>query len=153
MSVSVDFTILGVNRFSAEILRANERAQDMRPVFGVIAYKWLNWNLLQFETEGARSGRPWPQLAESTVKKRKSAHPILKVRGDLEDEMTSRKNIDIRDRSMSFEVSDPGMEKIAGIHQSGNLPRMPRRRPIDFNKSDRREINKDLQAWVVAGRL
>lgn len=153
MAVSVKFTVLGVAGFRREILAVGERGQDMSPVFKKLAYKWLNWNLRQFETEGGASGRPWADLKPSTVKRRKSAHPILHVTGGLEDAMTDRSNVHIRDRSMHFFIKEPREQKLAGIHYGGNEPRMPKRRPIDFSKIHHREMTEDINAWLKAGRL
>ncbi len=153
MSVDVKFTILGVAGFRREILQVNERGQDMSPVFKRLAYKWLNWNLHQFDSEGKLSGRPWAQLKPSTVKKRGSAHPILRVTGGLEDAMTDRQNVHIRDRSMHFFIKEPREQKLAGIHYAGNEPTMARRRPIDFSKAHHREMTEDIKGWLMGGRL
>lgn len=153
MAVDVKFTILGVAGFRREILQVNERGQDMSPAFKKLAYKWLNWNVAQFDSEGKTSTRPWAQLKTSTVRRRGSAHPILRVTGGLEDAMTSRSNIHIRDRSMHFFVKEPRENKLAGIHYGGNEPTMPARRPIDFSRNQHREMTEDIRAWLTAGRL
>lgn len=153
MSVSIKFTVLGTAGFRREILAVADRGQDMSPVFKQLAYKWLNWNLQQFDSEGKLSGRPWAKLKPSTVKKRGSSHPILRVTGGLEDAMTSRSNVHIRDRSMHFFIGEPRERKLAGVHYAGDEPRMPARRPIDFSKAHHREMTEDIKGWLMGGRL
>lgn len=67
----------------------SDRVSDFRPLLLNVSEIMLESVKQNFDTEGERLGKPWPQLKKSTVKKRGSAHPILKVSGILYGSLTS----------------------------------------------------------------
>ena len=146
----IDFEMLGERQVSREILGVGQRATNAAPAFASIADDITDWTEEQFTTEGGRSGG-WAQLAPSTVKSRGSAHPILRVHGDLMREMTNRASWIITDDFAHFQPEDE-QARIGGFHQSGTV-KMPQRRIFDFSLAERAEIVRKIQFWVVKGRL
>lgn len=146
----VEFNMLGEKQVSRELLRAGLRADQAAPVLGAIADDIIDWTRDQFDSEGGRSGG-WAPLADSTVKSRGSAHPILQVHGDLMREMTSRSNWIVTDSFAHFQPPDE-QEQIGGYHQTGTT-KMPRRPIFDFSPEERAQIVRKVQFWLIKGRL
>jgi phage gpG-like protein len=69
-------------RYTEDILRVGQFRQmlgDWTPAFEIIAHDVLEVHALgQFASEGGLDTGGWAKLADSTVKKRGSAHPILR---------------------------------------------------------------------------
>lgn len=149
MSVSISFHMFGEVLFERELLRLDERGRDMSPAFRLIARKWINWNYEQFASEGRRASGGWDELAEETIRKRGSAHPILVETGALMDELTDSSNIEINEDFMHMTLPDE-VDEYGAFHQSGTT-HMPQRRPMEFTERDRRDMVRDIQRYLVTG--
>lgn len=72
--------------FNEAVLTLRKGLEDYTPAFHAVAEDILAGFIReQFASEGAEAGVPWQQLAPATVRRRGSAHPILRVGGVLED--------------------------------------------------------------------
>lgn len=74
---------VSIDIFDAALTGFRKNLTDFRLIFQKIAIYLSGAVEKKFQTEGAFGGISWQQLAESTVKKRKSDHPILEVSGLL----------------------------------------------------------------------
>lgn len=146
----VDFEMFGETQFSRSLERISDRAGNAKPVFAKIGRDWMNWNEEQFDSEGARSSGGWDPLAASTIAS-KGHDQILFDSGDLFDEMVSFGNLEITDEHLYFAIDDE-VDRYARIHQRGG-DSVPRRRVLEFTDLDRTEMVKDLQLWLIKGRL
>ncbi len=66
----------------------HDRGEHLQPVLDDIGDRFLDIELAQFRSEGARGSGGWAQLAPSTVRARGSAHPILDDTGALRRSLT-----------------------------------------------------------------
>ena len=143
--------MFGETQFSRSIERVGKYAGNAKPVFQVIGKDWLDMNSDQFGSEGSRSSGGWGDLAPSTVAQRGSAHPILDDTGLLRQLMESPESLTIHDEYLHFLLDDDRQE-IAQLHQSGT-DKMPQRRVFEFTEFDKDRMVKQLQSWVIHGRL
>lgn len=90
-------------------------------------------------------GRPsWAQLAENTVKARKSSHPILHVTGTLEDAVTSRSSWRVTPSEVS--LASLGVS-YAAFHQGGTS-KMPARQFVAIQSEDVEKITEIFNVWL-----
>jgi phage virion morphogenesis protein len=97
-----------------------------------------------FDQERAPDGAPWAPLAPSTVRKRKAAGPILRLRGHL------RGSISYRVEAEGVRIGTPS--PYAAIHQlGGRIEREPRQGVVRFArnaKSGRRFVSRRHKGHV-----
>lgn len=98
-----------------------------------------------FDAEGRP---PWLPLAESTVKRRGTAHPILNEKGALKKRATQF-NIWTIDRDSAAITGLDSRVKYAGYHQSGTR-NMPQRAFVMFQEEDEREIEEIFYEFYLA---
>ena len=147
----VSISITGDVQVERKLLRLGDRAANASVVFSQIADKLMDWTDEQFRSEGARASGGWEELAPSTVRA-KGHEGILVDTGDLYNALVNR-----GDANQILDINDDEMRYGADLdyliyHQRGT-DRMPQRRPIEFTEFDRREIVRDLQAFIMTGRV
>lgn len=151
MSVSVHISLFGDVQFERELLRLDERGRDMSPAFHILSKLWVTWNYEQFASEGHRASGGWQELADATVVRRGTAHPILDETGRLKDEMTDSGNIEIGPDFMHFTLPDE-IDHYGAFHQSGTTE-MPQRKPFEWTETDRRAMVRELQRYLIEGTV
>lgn len=108
--ISVEYDIDDVR---LSIKNIEDRIKNLRPVLVAISETMLSKIEDNFQTEGARLGKKWQELAPATIKARKSAHPILQARGRLIKSIS---------RSVDDNSAQVGTNLIyASIHQYGGI--------------------------------
>lgn len=146
----VEFNMFGETQFAREIERVGDFAGNAKPVLAKIGADWMRWDEMQFASEGARASGGWAPLAESTIKAKGHAK-ILFLSGELEAAMSNPGNLTISDNFLHLLLPDD-IQDYAKYHQSGTS-KMPQRRPLEFTEQDKVGMMKDLQLWVLRGRL
>jgi phage gpG-like protein len=132
-----------------------ERARDMTPVWPEVVRVFREIVKRAFESEGASTGEPWQQLAESTQRDRQAhgfppAHPILERTGALLRSL-------VIGSDGGYVVATPSQLEIGSdveylkYHQS-NLPRkrLPRRAPINLTADDRVDLMRPIRLYLTA---
>lgn len=130
------------------------RARDLTPAWPGVVRAFREIVGRAFDSEGASTGSPWPQLAERTQRDRiakgyEPAHPIL------ERSTTLRRSLVIGD-SGGFTHMAPDALAIGSAvayfkyHQS-NKPRtrLPRRAPALFTADDRHALMRPIRLYVT----
>lgn len=152
------FEVAGDRQISREILRVGEHAADAAPAFSAIADYMMGETAEQFATEGRHASGGWAPLKFSTLREKEKAgfgsRGILERTLALEDSLTRRNDpnqvLEIQPDSLVFGSRLP----YALVHQRpkpGNP--LPRRRPLEFTETARRNVVKILQRWIVTGEL
>lgn len=155
MATSVKITILGDDLFRRKIQAMRWRARDMSPILQEVGEDMIDVIEEQFATEGARSGRRWRQLMESTVRRRGSAHPILVETGSLLIEASGPDNINVSDDEVSISLPE-SVQTRAAAHQYGFTEarggqHVAARPWADFTEFDRRRWNRKITRYLVEG--
>lgn len=129
-----------------------DRAGDLTPAWPGVVQVFRGIAQRAFDSEGASTGAPWPELAESTQQERARLgygpqHPILQRTGALMRSLTLGAG--------GSTLMTPGRLEIGGIdylkyHQS-NQPRkkLPRRAPINLTMDDRHEIMRPIRLYLT----
>jgi phage gpG-like protein len=143
--------VYGDRQLDRKLLRFSDRVGDLEPVFTDLADDFLSIETRQFTSEGAFASGGWAPLADSTVRRRGSAHPILDDHGDLRASLTdAAAKGAIRDITSDSLFVGTDVD-YAQYHQQGTS-RMPRRRPVEFREADRRRWVKAIQRYLTTGQ-
>lgn len=140
-------TVFGDTQFDREIRLIGRRATEARPAYDAIGWFLSRVVAEQFATSGARSGRPWQPLADSTIKRKGSA-TILVDSGALRDSFIYGDDQNIWDVSDDY-LHWGSANEYGAYHQGGRG--VPERKVFDLNDADRNAITKSLQRWVMEG--
>jgi len=133
--------------------RVEEHISDFRSIWPNVAKEFYAIEEAQFQSEGARgaSGK-WAALSPA-YKRWKEIHypgePILKLAHPLYESLTSPDAPDSIFRMEATEMTLGSRTPYATAHQKG-AGRMPARPPISLTESDKRRIQKSIQAGLVA---
>ena len=143
--------VYGDRQLDRNLLRFDDRMGDLEPVFTELADDFLSIERQQFTSEGGFASGGWAPLADSTVRRRGSAHPILVEHGDLKASLT-----DAAAKGAIREITSDSLFvgtdiDYAPFHQRGT-GRMPRRRPVEFRDADRRRWVKAIQRYLTTGQ-
>ncbi len=144
--------ILGEMQVSRMLDGVSLRAQDMRPVWAVIAGDWGRIMARQFETEGGL-GRPWAALSPMYAAWKATHFPGAKIlvrTGKLRESLTGRTGdtVDERDRdSLKLGTSVP----YAGYHQTGTKRPMPPRPPVVLPEAVKDRWARAIHEFVRTG--
>lgn len=163
-------TVLGDTQFERELRFTGRRATQAKPLYEELGW-FLSYRVVgeQFRTKGARSGEPWAPLAPSTIK-RKGHADILEDTGDL------RGSFMLWDPMNIYEATDDylrfgsrvehgiyhqlGTEERRGqrhvqlqLFDTGGRSGTPMRKIMDLTEGDRVHIVKEMQQWIIRGRL
>jgi phage gpG-like protein len=148
MRLSVD--VFGDVQLDRRLLRFEEHAGDLSPVFEALADDFLDLEGRQFASEGGFASGGWAPLAPSTVRRRGTAHPILTDSGDLRASLTQRDGKGSVRRISDDEMFVGTDVDYAQYHQTGTR-RMPRRRPVELRNADRQRWVKAMQRFLTTG--
>lgn len=150
----LDLDTFGEKQFSREILRVGRNAGDMKPAFDQVHDLFLEVERRQFSSQGGAYSGGWKPLAPSTVSYKSRAgldprilHATLRMRSSLTEEA----HPDHVYRASADDMFVGTKVPYAGVHQNPVTSPLPRRRPIEFDDSVRREIVKILQRHLVEG--
>lgn len=150
MAVRIRLTFLGEVQLDRTLARFADNLEDARPVWEVLADRFARLERQQFAGEGTFSGG-WAALSPDYAEAKARTHPgkpILERDGDLKRSLTRR--------PFGVEVLEPAFMVVGSdvpygeYHQAGTS-RMPRRRPVEFPESERREWVRILQRFIVTG--
>lgn len=97
-----------------------------------------------FDAEGRP---PWRPLAESTVRRRGTAHPILNDKGTLKKKATQFNIWTIGSDSAAMTGLDSRV-KYAGYHQGGTR-NMPQREFVLYQEQDQRDIEEIFYNFFI----
>lgn len=149
--MELELEVFGDVQLKRSLLRTAGRFKDAAPAFEQIADILMEIEDDQFESSGRHGSGGWAKLAESTLEHKTGAGILIET-GDLERSLTTRgapdQVLEITSEFLLFGTSLP----YAAFHQTGTS-RMPRRRPIELTETDRRQIVKQLQSWLITGDL
>lgn len=155
--------VYGDRQLDRKLLRFADRVGDLEPVFEALADDFLSIETRQFTSEGRFASGGWAPLADSTVARRGSAHPILDDHGDLRASLT-----DAAAKGAIRQVTSDSLFvgtdiDYARFHQTGTGANtggqfgpaqagqrsMPRRRPVEFREADRRRWVQAIQRYLT----
>ena len=153
MAVRFIFDFAGEAQVDRTLEGLTERALDARPAWAVIMRRLARAEGTQFRTEGAYASGGWAPLSPAYAARKARAYPgkpILERTGRLVRSLTSPTAPDAIRRSephlMEFGTSVP----YGRYHQTGTRF-MPRRRPVELPETERVEVVKVLQRFIVTG--
>lgn len=152
MSLEFQISVHGDKLVSRRILRLEDRAIHARPAFEKMGEKLLRHEKRLFASDGASGGPPWAPLAASTIaaKAARGQDPrILRATGALHSSLTDK-----GDAANIFHADDDGLEfgsrlAYARYHQHGTK-RMPKRKPLQLNETQKRDLLRILQKHLMA---
>lgn len=153
MPTTITFTFFGEAQLSRTLARSLEAVDDLRPVWEVLAERFVALELRQFATEGKYGSGGWAPLSPRYAEWKARHYPgktILRRTDDLWKSLTHR--------PLGIEVIEPHFAVFGSAveygryHQEGG-PNLPRRRPVEFPESERREWVKVLQRFIVTGEV
>lgn len=153
MPTRLTFTFYGDTQVDRTIDRMLADVADLRPVWEVLAGRFVTMEQRQFATEGQYGSGGWAPLSPRYAAWKAEHYPgktILRRTDDLYRSLTSR--------PLGVEVIEPrymilgSAVPYGAFHQHGT-GRMPRRRPVEFPESERREWVKVLQRFLVTGEV
>ncbi len=133
------------------LARFGDNLGDARALWDDLTNRFVRLERRQFATEGAYASGGWPELSPRYAHW-KARHypgkPILQRGGLLHESLT--------ERPLGVEVLEPGFMVIGsgvgygGYHQKGGGT-LPRRRPVEFPESTRRDWVRRIQRFIVTG--
>lgn len=155
MTVAIDFDVMGEKQVSRELLRFGSRALDARPAWALIMDDMMDAAARQFDTEGQSGSGGWAPLAESTILEKNrlgfDLNPLIRTL-ELRDSLTEPAH-PMGIRFMSKDSLQFGSRVPYGpFHQRGTV-NMPQRRPVDFTELERKQFLKQLQEYIVKGKV
>jgi phage gpG-like protein len=149
MRIELDF--FGEDLVASTIVGHGQRAQDLRPAFRRVVKTLQASAERQFDTEGVYGSGGWAPLAPSTKRQKaaKGLDPrILHATGRLKGSLQG-KNADKISRISRQSLVFGSYTSYAVFHVRGTA-RMPRRRPMQLTKGDRRLITRSIYERVMA---
>lgn len=153
MAVTFSLQFAGEDVVSRTLERFADRSDDASPAFRAIADAFAAFERRQFESEGvAGTGSPWAPLSPRYAAwkaRRYPGQPILVATGALRRSLTERP---LGVERIGSDYAELGSEVAYGrFHQQGDG--VPQRRPVDLPESERRDMVKVLQRWIVTGKV
>lgn len=158
--VSID--VFGEREIARDILRKGGRMTDPAPAFAKISIMLTTRTARHWKSNGARSGKPWKPLADSTVaakarnkKARFEPEAILRLTGALWRSLTKRRDKNAIRTANSKELHWGSRVDYGKYHHS-RKPRksnLPRRAVVDFLEKDKKDVLKVLQRWIITGAV
>jgi phage gpG-like protein len=153
MPTAITFEFFGEPQLSRTLARMTEAVDDLRPVWEALADRFASLEGRQFATEGRYGSGGWAPLSPRYAAWKARHYPgktILRRTDDLYRSLT--------ERPLGVEVIEPRFAifgtavEYGQYHQHGTA-HMPRRRPVEFPESERREWVKVLQRFLVTGEV
>lgn len=133
-----------------------DRARDLTPVWPSVVQVFRTIVAKAFGSEGASTGAPWQQLAESTQADRQRhgfppAHPILQRTQKLMRALTIGDGayVSTSPSTMQYLVSEQDVPYFK-YHQSRRpRTRLPRRAPVLLTADDRTALMHPIRLWIT----
>ena len=151
MAVELRFAVFGDDQVVRTIDRVEEAAADMRPVWEVLADRFVHLERRQFATEGTYSGG-WAPLSPRYAAWKARAYPgktILRRTDELWRSLTE--GPEVRIIEPAFMVLGSAVD-YGAYHQKGG-PNLPQRRPVELSENERREWVRIMQRYIVTGSV
>ena len=149
MAVTIRFTVFGEDQINRTLARF-EHADDATEVWNALAADFLKVEKRQFGSVGGAGSGGWAPLKPAYAKWKAARYPgkpILQREGDLIRSLTVGPQV--RVITPGYMILGSNVE-YGAYHQSGG-PHLPRRRPIEFTESTRREWARTMQRFLVTG--
>lgn len=153
MGTRLTFSFYGDKQLDRTLARMADNIGDARPVWNVLADRFVALERRQFSSEGGHASGGWAPLSEKYGEWKHAHYPgkkILELTGDLKDSLTRR--------PLGVEVLEPGFMVIGSnvdygaYHQHGNpAGNLPQRRPVEFTEHARRDWVRRVQRFIVTG--
>lgn len=159
MQITID--VFGDVQVSRNLMRFRDRAMNMIPAFQIEADLFLRHESKQFDSQGAYASGGWAPLAASTIARKarlgqdpRILHATLAMRRSLTVKGAPGQIRRIRRDSMEVgtSVKSPKGFPYPAVHQRGG-GHVPRRRPVEFRESDKREMIRRIQHYLVYGTV
>lgn len=147
--------VYGDTQIDRELLRFDQRGRDMRPALTAIADEFLALENRQFASQGLYASGGWAPLRSATIARKarlgldpRILHATLRLRRSL----TQRGGTDAI-RKITADELQVGSKVAYGVHHQHGAPRasLPRRRPVELRESDRRNMMKIIQRYLIEG--
>lgn len=154
--IRLSLDVFGDQQLDRELLRYQQRGEDLSPAFEAVADFFLDVERRQFDTQGGYASGGWAPLAESTIRNKMRLNldlRILHATLRLRESLTNRFDADhIRDIRADEMFVGTGVD-YAAYHQGDRtfLSRTPRRRPVEFRAADRSQMVKIVQRHIETG--
>lgn len=135
-----------------------DRARDLRPAWPAVTRAFQLAVSKAFDTEGASTGAPWPELKPATQADRKRkgfppAHPILQRTHALQRALTLGEGAYVSSQPSSLRYQLAPEVGYYVYHQSKKpRVRLPRRAPVELTFDDRTKIMHPIRLYVT-GRI
>lgn len=144
---TITLEFYGDKQIDRTIKRVLDNLEDATPAWEAMADRFGALETEQFASQGASGSGGWAPLAAATVAA-KGHDTILVDTGALRDQLTNRPFgvENIAKDSMEVGSNLP----YGGYHQNGT-DRMPQRRAVEFTETDRRDLTKILQRYLITG--
>lgn len=154
-----DFEIDGDVQVSRKLLRLGQHAGDCRPVFSSMADDIIALTKKQFDSQGSSGSGGWKPLKDATVAAKARHKPpldprILRATGALYKSLAirgaSNQHLVMTKDTLEFGSKLP----YSAVHQKGSRSRnIPQRRPVELTKSNRLNLVKSLQRFIITGEV
>lgn len=152
MAVRISFEFYGDTQLERTLEDIAERAEDMRPVWDVLADRFVELEKRQFASQGAYASGGWQPLSERYGRWKATNYPgqtILRREDELYDSLTQRP-LGLEVMEASFMVIGSDVEH-GRYHQRGDG--VPRRRPVEFRENERVEWARLIQRFIMTGSV
>jgi len=152
--LSLKIEVLGEVQVQRTFLRMSESAHNLTPLWAHLLRRFQAIELLQFSSEGGHGSGGWAELAESTVrtKESKGLRPeIERATDSLMNSLTGSGSGSITEMAnewLRYGTAIP----YARFQQTGTV-NMPQRRLIQLTETEKRDIARIVQRYVVTGKL
>jgi hypothetical protein len=151
MPFEASIQIFGDKQFARELRFTGKRATEARPLYHAIGGELAGLMREQFNTEGTRTGVPWAPNEPSTDAAKAAKGQPLKVfqaTGELMDSFAYGDPLNI------YDVTDDYLHYgSASEHGQWHQPDDKQRRVFRLAESDRKDIVKMMQHWVIYGEI
>lgn len=152
MAALLELSFHGDTQLQRTLADRAERVEDARPLWNHLADRFARLERRQFASEGAYGSGGWDPLSPRYAAWKAANYPgqtILRRDDHLFRSLTSR--------PFGVEVIEPDHMVVgtdveyAGFHQRGDG--VPQRRPVELPEVERQAWLRDLQRFLVTGRV
>lgn len=145
--------VYGDELVAQELIATGDRAADLTPLWPTVLSRLEEIEREQFDTQGARSGSPWPELSRATLlrKFRKGQNlAIMRASNDLYNSLVGQTSHSVRTFGPDWAVFGSTLPEMAFHQDRSPTADYPERLPVDLNQQDALEI-ADLMLGYVMG--
>lgn len=144
--------VYGDKLAEAELIGIGDRAADLRPLWPAVLEMMEEIEKEQFDTQGSRSGSPWPELSRETLlRKFRSGQNMMIMRATdaLYDSLTGKTSHSVRTFGSDWAVFGSTLPQMA-YHQDRNpSANYPERLPVDLTQQDSLEFAEIMLGYIV----